>query len=476
MAARDAWKAMAQAAVDRKDYDLAHAAVDAALADHPDDPTARAMRLSLRSEDGYGAEAVDDARWLAQAPGSGPANWSVYLTALKGGEPVAPEAFAAEHRRIAAMMHAHVAREPAYAPHAAGSRRRIGLFGFEAHYALTRFLPPVLEHAPRALELVLVFQQKSQLEWYRKRWPRHKYLLLAAPGEDGAGAAATSARIATLRQARLDVLVDLAGHGPHNGIPLMAARVAPVQLTWLDYLATTGLATVEGRITDAVADPDGNQRWHSETLLRLPSAAWCYSAWAGAPPVQSPRADAPIRIGCAAIPNKLNAATLAALRATLAALPTATLTLFGFRSQKATQRVRDALGDAAARVQCLPFVAPAQYVALLGALDVVVDPVGFSGGTATMDALWQGVPVVTAPLTLSHTRSSASLLATAGLHDDVARSVDALPACAVAAVERDRAQPALRAGRRKALAASPLVRGELFAKSLFDAIERAMSR
>ena len=47
-----------------------------------------------------------------------------------------------------------------------------------------------------------------------------------------------------------DILVDLSGHTAHNRLPLFAPRLAPLQVTWLGYWATTGLREIDYILVD----------------------------------------------------------------------------------------------------------------------------------------------------------------------------------------------------------------------------------
>ena len=74
---------------------------------------------------------------------------------------------------------------------------------------------------------------------------------------------------------------------PTTGFRVFAAKPAPVQIAWVGYPETRGLAAIDYRITDAIRDPEGSDRFSSEKLIRLPHG-FCWRSRFEAGPVQSP--------------------------------------------------------------------------------------------------------------------------------------------------------------------------------------------
>src|SRR5262249_46966353 len=82
---------------------------------------------------------------------------------------------------------------------------------------------------------------------------------------------------AQIRADRIDILVDLKVHTAENRLMVFARKPAPVQVTWMGYPGTTGLSTIDYRLTDPFLDPQGmNEAYYAEETIRLPDTFWCY--------------------------------------------------------------------------------------------------------------------------------------------------------------------------------------------------------
>jgi hypothetical protein len=378
--------------------------------------------------------------------------WRSYLTALKGSD-VPDAAFVGAHRLYAARFINDEAPDATQHTPRGAMTLHVGYVGPDGHMAILRFL----RHLPRSRhKSTFLLRDRAIATHLEREFPTINCLILPHNAE---------AACEVIRAARIDVLVDLCGHGRGCALEILARRPAPLIATWLDYLATTGVPAVDYRITDWVADPPGNESLHTEQLARLPFAAWCYAPFPEAPDI-TPH-GVPLVLGSACIPLKMTERTLALWRRVLDALPEARFELVGFPSTASRERVRQALGsDVAARTTLHGRLPIASYLVVIDTFHAALDAVGFSGGTSTLDCLWQGVPVVTLPGTLSHSRSSASLLAHLGYGRWIARSEDdyVAIACETARGRIDRVE------MRRRLARSPLCNPAKFARGFDDLI------
>ena len=88
-----------------------------------------------------------------------------------------------------------------------------------------------------------------------------------------------------VREDGIDILVDLMGHTAGNRLLVFAAKPAPVQVTYLGFPETTGLSAMDYRLTDAWADPPGEEGFYAEKLVRLGRTFLCYQPQADSPEV-----------------------------------------------------------------------------------------------------------------------------------------------------------------------------------------------
>lgn len=337
---------------------------------------------------------------------------------------------------------------------------RIGYVSPDCHTALPAFLDPVWRAHDRSRFTVFAYFNN----------PQDPARLAALGLTDTARVMAgydDATVAAQIQRDEIDILIDIAGHTGHNRLGVFARKPAPVQVTWLDYLSTTGLEAMDFRLSDIHADPDGYEAFHSENVLRLVPTQWCWQPDAQAPPVAL-RTSRPEAIVFGSFNNaaKLTDLTLARWARLLKAMPTARLLVAGVAEGAARARIARALDCGDARLSFLPRQSVADYRATFADVDIALDPAPFSGATTTLDALWQGVPVLTLPGATSCSRSTASLLAALNLHDWVAMDEADFVARAQRHSADGQALQSLRASLRERLQKSALLDAQSFTAGL----------
>lgn len=278
----------------------------------------------------------------------------------------------------------------------------------------------------------------------------------------------------------IQILFDLAGHSGHNRLPVFAFRPAPVQVSWLGYLSTTGVLEIDYVLADEVSVPASEASEFTETILALPDTRLCFTAPEPAPEVKPLPALANqfITFGCCQSLAKVNDEVLACWKPIFAALPRARLrwqcAQFGdMQARKATFARLRRHGIAESRVQLLKGESRQQYLASYRHVDLLLDTFPFPGGTTTCEALWMGVPTLTLAGRTMLSRQGASLLSAVGLRDWIATSVHEYQRKAIDFASRPGELAQLRHRLREQARQSPLYDSTAFARN-FEAALRSM--
>lgn len=385
---------------------------------------------------------------------------SGYLFSLNLRDDVEAPAVFAEHARLGAGIAKGAGKPYATWPNLADPERRIKLgyvSGDFGMHPVGLFMRPVLQRHDRAgFELHCYSNRESEAPLTKE---------LRASVEHWREIAGVGDRLVAeqIRRDEIDILIDLSGHADGNRLGVFALRPAPVQVTWLGYLNTTGLPSMTYRICDRYTDPEGTaERLHTERLYRMPHSQWCYVPVYDVPPIDWPHIDRPDAIVFGSFNQyaKMSDACLDLWCRVLGAVPDSRLVVLDVPSGKTRARLRERLaarGIDAARASIKGRVAIGDYFAAIGNVDIALDTFPYNGATTTLDTLWMGVPVVVQRGERSVARSGYSLMHSLQMPELVAAGADDYVALNVRLAEDRRWRRELRQTLRERLATSPLM-------------------
>ena len=220
----------------------------------------------------------------------------------------------------------------------------------------------------------------------------------------------------------IDIAFDLAGHTAYNSLPALAYRPAPVQISGLGYMSTTGLKAIDYFITDKILDPPGeHDKYFSEKLLYMP-AQFSYARRENVPTPEGAACvkNGYVTFGTTCRYSKISDDILAIWIEILKRVPTAKILM---RAQEfISNRTQDELYDKIKRLGCdmdRVIFQPAlpDYFEAISQIDIMLDAYPWVGGTTTLDALYMGVPVISFYSDRHSTRFGKSILHSVGLDE-----------------------------------------------------------
>jgi predicted O-linked N-acetylglucosamine transferase (SPINDLY family) len=235
-----------------------------------------------------------------------------------------------------------------------------------------------------------------------------------------------------VRKDQIDILVDLAGHTADNRMLLFARKPAPIQVNYLGYPATTGLRTMDYRLTDPLADPPGaTDEFHTEKLVRLPTTFLSYRPSDSAPPVSPLPALARghITFGSLNILPKITPEMIRLWAQILRQVPGSRMILksyLGLNSESVRRRIIELFRSEQIEENRITLLGKidgrSAHLAIYEQIDIALDTHPYNGTTMTCESLWMGVPVVTLAGKSHVSRVGLSILTNIGLPNLVAQT------------------------------------------------------
>jgi len=392
---------------------------------------------------------------------------SAYLFSLNCRDDLDAEGVFREHRKLGATFGATAVSKPTATPANPERPLRIGYVSADLRqHPVGLFMRPVLERHDRAMFEVHCYANHSIDDDFTRTLRHSVEHWHSIAGVDDATVADQ------IRADKIDILVDLAGHTTDSRLSIFASRPAPVQVTWLGYLNTTGLGVIDYRICDRHTDPaPSSERLHTERLLRLPHSQWCYQPVYQIAPVDRPHSCDPdvVVFGSFNQNSKISEACIALWCSVLASLPQARIRIYGVAEGRTGTALRERLehsGIDSSRISLHGRLGILDYFAAIGDVDIALDSFPYNGATTTLDTLWMGVPLVALAGSRAISRGSASILSTLGAPELIAATPEAFVELNVRLANDAAWRLELRRSLRTRLEGSPIMDAPTFVRDL----------
>ena len=356
--------------------------------------------------------------------------WQNILFCLHYISKYSPEEIYAQHQAWG-KLHRHLAIKQDFATERINytKKLRIGyVSGDFTHHPVAYFLQPIFANSDRDNFEIFCYANNVKTDAFTNKLKQlaHSWREIHSLNDK---------QVADLiREDKIDILIDLAGHNGGNRLLVFAYKPAPIQVTYLGYADTTGLATVDYRFTDAYADPEGEtEHLHTEKLIRLPKGFLCYQ-----PPADLPQPAPPpvitnnyITFGSFNNIAKVSPEIIHYWAEILKQVPNSRLILKyrSLNNQAVCDRIYNLFAQSGIeqhRLDLRDWIKnTSNHLAFYSQIDIALDTYPYHGTTTTCEALWMGVPVITLAGKVHVSRVGVSLLSIVGLNEFIADSTEA---------------------------------------------------
>lgn len=283
-----------------------------------------------------------------------------------------------------------------------------------------------------------------------------------------------------IRELEIDVLVDLSGLTSGARPSIVGSRPAPLQVSYIGFLASSGIDAVDFIVTTADLFPPGGRKGYVERPLMLPGAYVTLSEDA-APAVALTRAQCGLpddaMVYCALLNSyKITPEMYACWMSVLQAVPDAVLWLVEENPTTRGNLERRAAehGVDPGRLRFSPRVHPAQYRAQLALADLFLDTTPYGNGATAREAILAGLPMLTRPGRTMMSRFTAHFVRQLGLKGLIARDLAHYQEIATKLGQNRKLLQKHRATLQAARATSPLFDVPSFVKEFGEALLAAV--
>jgi len=238
-----------------------------------------------------------------------------------------------------------------------------------------------------------------------------------------------------IQQDKIDILFDLSAHTGDNRLDTFVLKPAPIQISYCGYPNSSGIRSMDYRITDKFCDSKASQKYYTEKFIFMDKCFLAYTPSIGIDNLPELTEEPSIKNGWVTFGtfnryNKINSMVVGVWEKILQRAPTARLAIKTkeFSSPKIKQQFLDNFKDKSVldRVIIMPYSDTyTEHLPDYNKLDVAIDTFPYSGTTTSCESLMMGVPVLTLFDNIRHYHSqnvTTSLMRNCGLDEYVTKT------------------------------------------------------
>ena len=284
------------------------------------------------------------------------------------------------------------------------------------------------------------------------------------------------------RHLGVDIAIDLGGYTKDCRPGIFSYRAAPIQLSYIGYLGTSGSQYMDYLIADKTIVPVDSQNYYSEKIVYLPS----YQVNDRKRKISSRQFsrkdfDLPMNsfIFCCFNNNyKILPATFDGWMKILTTVDNSILFLYAENKWVRSNLINEALkrGISSERLVFGEHLEPDEYLARYKICDLFLDTFPYNAGTTASDALWAGLPVLTMMGESFASRMAASLLTAIDLPELITSSQEQYEALAIELATNPAKLKALKTKLESNRLTAPLFDTPRFTKHLEEAYTKIYER
>lgn len=275
-----------------------------------------------------------------------------------------------------------------------------------------------------------------------------------------------------IREDKIDILFELNGFTRDSRLKVLAYKPAPVQVYWLGYPFTTGVAEIDYFILDEYVRPVSDDLLVEKPVC-LPESFVCFGSFEEEPINEETPFDRNgfITFGSLNNPYKITREAIGVWAQIMNRVPGSRFLYVRpeLNSMVLCNNLINEFGRHGIGPDRIFFVnnwqARLNHLGFYDEIDISLDTFPLTGGTTTCDSLWMGTPLISKVGPGMHQRLSYSIMSNAGLAELCVATNDEYVDLAVSLANDAESLRLLRTELRTALKESALCRAEDYARN-----------